>query len=333
MTSAPAADIDGSRSVTPSPVSATVVVLTYNNARTIDCCLRSIATQSRPPVEVLVVDDDSTDTTLSVVVKVAREEQLPVRVLRNGAHNISRGRNIGLSCASTEIVLFLDSDAVADPHWIEQIIRCFDGPDAPAVVGGEVVPAHATAFAEALTVNDLTVRELFANGRLLVQGCNMAVHRERSGGVLFAEDWTHAEDIEYLNRACRHFPWLLAQDAIVHHESRPTPRAYLRQMYRYGFWKVRYTAATGDVRLVDYVPTVLTVLSVLIAPWVLWALLALPILCVVETFFVATYRRPSVRLLPMLLAGWIIKNVGWGAGVAVGLLSTVVQWRRVAGRA
>ena len=76
-----------------------VVVLTYNSARTIDRCLDSLAAQRTAPAEILIVDDASTDGTLAAVEAFRDRCGTPVRVLRNGSHNISRGRNLGMAAA------------------------------------------------------------------------------------------------------------------------------------------------------------------------------------------------------------------------------------------
>jgi glycosyltransferase involved in cell wall biosynthesis len=296
-------------------VQLTVVVLTYDSAATIDACLGSLAAQTRRPAEILVVDDDSTDTTLAQVDRFARQGGVPVRVLPNGSHNISRGRNLGLAAARTELVAFLDSDARADAGWVAALTAAFTGD--VAVVGGAVEPDHATAFAAAIAVNDGAVRQLATAGKLLVSGCNLAVHVGRVGGQRFDERWVHAEDIEYVDRVGR---WALAPDAVIWHESRATARGYLRQMYRYGLWKVRYTVHTGDVRLVDYTPSVALLAAlaagVVVSPWLL---LGYPALSVAETAVVAVWRRPPARMWPRMLGGWLVKNTGWGTGVLVGL--------------
>ncbi|HET9516266.1 MAG TPA: glycosyltransferase, partial [Actinoplanes sp.] len=301
-------------------------VLTYDSAATIEACLASLAAQHRHPGEVIVVDDDSTDHTLRLVRRFAATGVLPVRVIRNGSHNISRGRNLGLAAARTELVAFLDSDARAEPGWVAGLVDAF-ADERVAVVGGDVVVDHATAFAAAIAVNDGAVRELATAGELLVSGCNMAVHTARVGGQRFDERWVHAEDIEYVDRVGG---WAVAPAAVVWHESRATVRGYARQMYRYGLWKVRYTIHTGNLRLVDWTPLVAVAgalaLGVTVSPW--W-LLAYPALSVAETTVVAAWRRPAARLLPLMLLGWLVKNTGWGLGTLVALAQQVTGRSRI----
>jgi glycosyltransferase involved in cell wall biosynthesis len=308
-------------------VDLTVVVLTYDSAATIEACLASLAVQDRSPAEILVVDDDSSDDTLSLVQRFVRTGAVPVRVIRNGSHNIARGRNLALAAARTDLVAFLDSDARAERGWVAALSAAFAAGEHVAVVGGDVLADHATAFAAAIAVNDGAVRDLATDGALLISGCNMAVHRVRVRGHLFDERWVHAEDIEYVDRVGG---WAIAPQARVLHESRATVRGYARQMYAYGMWKVRYTIHTGDIRLVDYTPVAAmlaaVVLGVAASPWLL---LAYPAMSVAETVVVAVLRRPAPRLVPLMLLGWLVKNTGWGLGVLVALVQQATGRSRI----
>jgi glycosyltransferase involved in cell wall biosynthesis len=307
-------------------VPISVVVLTLDSARTVGACLDSLSAQRLPPAEVIVVDDGSTDVTLAAVAAFAATAPVPVRVLRNGSHNISRGRNIGMAAAHSRLVAFLDSDAWADPGWTEGLVDTFRAEPGTAVVGGGVIAAYASDFAAAVAVNDDTVRRLATSGSLLVSGCNMVVDTGLLDGETFDERWVHAEDIEFVHRVSGRFGWAVAPTAVVRHESRINPRRYFGQMYRYGLWKVRYTAHTGHVRAVDFVPSAVLAGSAALAATVSpLLLLAFPALAVAETLFVAGYRRPPARLLPLMLGGWLVKNTGWGLGVLVALTQQAIH--------
>ena len=99
------------------------------------------------------------------------------------------------------------------------------------------------------------------------------------------------------------------------------------QYYRYGLWKVRYTIHTRNVRLLEYVPGLVFLASIVlgfaVSPLLL---LAYPALGVAETVFVVAYRRPAVRLVPLMLVGWWVKNTGWSLGV-LGALVQPASWR------
>lgn len=91
--------------------SVTVVVPTRNNIRTIESCLRSVVEQSHPDVELIVVDNHSTDGTPQVA------ERLADRVITAGPER-SAQRNTGIEAARGEWVLWLDSDMILPPRTI-----------------------------------------------------------------------------------------------------------------------------------------------------------------------------------------------------------------------
>lgn len=92
-----------------------VVVPTRNNARTIRACLQSVRDQTYPAVELLVVDNDSTDGTLEVAHEVAD-------VALSGGPERSAQRNLGIAKARGEWVLWLDSDMMLPADSIERAV-------------------------------------------------------------------------------------------------------------------------------------------------------------------------------------------------------------------
>ena len=97
-----------------------MVILTYNSVATIGSCLESLVQQVYQDFEVVVVDDESTDGTLSIVSEYS--SSLRLTVTRNGSHVIPRGRNIGIACCQTDLIAFLDSDDSASPDWTRVIV-------------------------------------------------------------------------------------------------------------------------------------------------------------------------------------------------------------------
>lgn len=95
----------------PVEGSVTVVVPTRNNIRTIEACLRSVTEQSHPHVELVVVDNHSSDGTPAVA------ERYADRVITAGPER-SAQRNTGIEAATSEWVLWLDSDMILPARTI-----------------------------------------------------------------------------------------------------------------------------------------------------------------------------------------------------------------------
>lgn len=106
--------------VPPTPT-VSVVVITYNSARTIDATLASIAAQDRRPDEVVVSDDASSDDTLAIVERW--RDRLPLVILAND-------RNVGSGCnrarahgaATQDLIAPVDADDVWLPDHLATLV-------------------------------------------------------------------------------------------------------------------------------------------------------------------------------------------------------------------
>ena len=102
-------------------MSASVVIPARNAERTLPRVLEALHRQEVQPLEVIVVDDSSTDRTVAI----ARD--LGARVIPSGRHQLAGGaRNAGLDVAQGDTVVFLDADAVPHDDWGVSLARAFD---------------------------------------------------------------------------------------------------------------------------------------------------------------------------------------------------------------
>lgn len=96
-----------------------VIVATYNRAALLSQALGSLLTQSRPPDEIIVVSDGSTDATEAVTAAAAKTFANRLRFIRQPNSGLSRARNRGLSESQGELVWFFDDDDIALPDALE----------------------------------------------------------------------------------------------------------------------------------------------------------------------------------------------------------------------
>ena len=114
----------------------TVGVITRNRASDLAEMLESLTKQVRPPDEVLIVDNGSTDRTQEVLEQF--RERLPIRWEFLERANIPAARNLVIDRAANEIVSFVDDDCIAEPHWLAAVERGFLRAENIGVVGGWV---------------------------------------------------------------------------------------------------------------------------------------------------------------------------------------------------
>src|SRR5580704_17133127 len=93
-----------------------IIVTTYNNHNTLRACLSSIRDQDYGPIELIVVDNSSTDDTVRIA------EEYTEHVYNKGPER-SAQRNFGVSRAQGEYVCVIDSDMELSEHVIGACVR------------------------------------------------------------------------------------------------------------------------------------------------------------------------------------------------------------------
>lgn len=117
------------RSMNPPLVS--VVIAVHNGRRYLEETLRSVRAQTHPAVELIVVDDGSSDGSRELVRTVAPQAEL----IAQANQGVSTARNRGLAASRGDYVAFLDQDDVWHPQHVEAQLRAFEQePERGAVV-------------------------------------------------------------------------------------------------------------------------------------------------------------------------------------------------------
>jgi glycosyltransferase involved in cell wall biosynthesis len=100
----------------------TVVIPSYNTADYIDQCLESLKTQTLNELEIIVIDDASSDGTIHKILSHAdQDNRISLIALAKQSGSPGRARNIGLALASAPYVAFIDSDDWVEPNMLESL--------------------------------------------------------------------------------------------------------------------------------------------------------------------------------------------------------------------
>jgi hypothetical protein len=182
----------------------TVLLATYNRGQYIEEALDSLLGQTRPPDEVLVVDDGSTDDTRQRVQRYG--EQVRYLAKRNGGK--ASALNVGLREATGEWIWCFDDDDIAVPDGLEQMLRHLarqraadfayggqftgkSGPDGRIVRGHPVLPPD-------LPARDLFGRTLRTIPFLMQSALIRRARIHALGG--FDERYARSQDYEFVTR-------------------------------------------------------------------------------------------------------------------------------------
>ena len=192
-----------------------VVIPTWNRAPLVCEAVESALSQRLGQVEVIVVDDGSTDDTANVL---TRNFGARIHLLRlPSRRGVGAARNAGIQIASGELLAFLDSDDLWLPGKLEAELRVFERfPEAEAVVSDslcfvegqadddsrfERIGLLAAAKSQVRWVSE--IEWLWTNSRNAVQMSSVILRRRALAqieGALFADDLRSCEDWEFQMR-------------------------------------------------------------------------------------------------------------------------------------
>lgn len=243
--------------------SATILICTYNRAALLRESLRAMAALVPPPecdVEIVVVDNNSTDATPQVIATAAATSPFRVVGLHERAQGKSFALNRGLQMARGDIIALTDDDVWPDQEWLHRIVATFRERDVNFVFGKVLPRWGATPPADLLTTSAQDIWGPLAlvdygdepaeytadrTGQRLPIGANLAFKRD---ALVQVGGWrtdlgkvnntlTSGEDHEIFCRFRRfgHYSGFYDPNIVVRHyvPARRLTRQYFRQWF---FW-------------------------------------------------------------------------------------------------
>ena len=112
------------------------IICTHNRDTYLGAAIDSLLTQDFPNFEVVVVDNASSDRTKEVVESRLSDPRL--KYIYEAVTGLSVARNTGATHSQSEILAYLDDDAIATPHWLNILYAAYQENEQLAIAGGKV---------------------------------------------------------------------------------------------------------------------------------------------------------------------------------------------------
>ncbi|WP_201529335.1 glycosyltransferase family 2 protein [Psychrobacter frigidicola] len=125
-----------------------IIVPVYNVELYIDACLDSIKQQTYKNIEIIVVEDCSTDSSMQVLQFHLKDER--VKLIQHERNSgLSAARNTGIEAATGEYMMFVDSDDIIDLNLVESCVNC------AIETGAELITYGFTPFEDGVSNSEL----------------------------------------------------------------------------------------------------------------------------------------------------------------------------------
>lgn len=202
-----------------------IIITTYNRASLLERCIQSALAQPYSPVEVIVVDDDSTDETKSIADKYAKH----VRYIHKQHSGIAATRNVGCRAAKGKYIAFVDDDDLLHPARLTELALVLrEYPEAVcAFCVGHIIDdqgrdtgvsyyPHMQEGGENCLLNDCYERMVPAT--ITLTPLNTLFKRDAGESIeWFDERFIHGcEDVDFFMRLCHVGPMVYVPKALTY---------------------------------------------------------------------------------------------------------------------
>lgn len=251
------------------PPMLSVIVPVYNAESFLSRCLDSLLRQTYPHLEIICVNDGSTDGSAAILDAYAAKDSR-VKVIHKENAGVSVARNRGLALAKGDIIGFCDADDAYVPGALERVVALFESAECEIVVTGfytlgEDGSGPVRCVPEAFPCTGRELQE-----RMLYQDCIMGAvwnkffKRACVSGVKFDTRLTHCEDMHFVSQVLQRYP---------------EAKVFISSQITYNY-VVNNTSATRDSsRLLDergqlrYITAWSAILKLYPRDWKMWLLI------------------------------------------------------------
>ena len=249
-----------------------IVVAAKNEESNIKDCVQSILNATGGKVEIIVVDDGSTDQTPQLLLRFQNQ----IRVITTNGLGPALARNIAVSKTQKDFIAFADADCVVRPDWLTNLVGEFSKADTTyvAIGGAQLTHPHANhwdrfhskfmermGFISDYIHQNQDIREVNHNPT-----CNVLYQRavlEEIGG--FDDELWPCEDLDLdIRLKKKGYRLLFTPLAKIEHHRPDSFRKFMKMMFRYGFGHAQLIKKHGPCQKIHVVPIVILVTFLMI---------------------------------------------------------------------
>ncbi len=259
-------------------LSIEIIIPVKNAENTISSCLDSLLKLDYPHRIITVIDDGSTDNTLSIL----HSYKPNINVITTNGVGPSKARNMAVALSKAEMIAFTDADCIVDQDWLDELLKGFQQfPQAQAVGGCQQEPINVTPFEKLIfhfmkkasliaeymhPSSSHNIREVNHNA-----SCNVMYKKEiLQNAQGFREDLWPGEDVELDFRLKKKECSLFFNPAAVVYHHRPKDlTSFKMMMTRYGLAQGFLVRQYGLFRKIHLVPflSFIAILSIVLFLW------------------------------------------------------------------
>lgn len=316
---------------------AAVIVAVFNEEQHLSGLLDSLLSQTRPPHEIIIVDDGSTDSTPALLKSYAARDSR-VRIFRQKNRGPAAARNLGWKESVSDLCVFTDGDCVPEADWLEKLLPALDHPEAGAAAGTYKTLNKHSLLARFIG-HEIAWRHSRAGDTVDAHGSfNLAVRKsvlEETRGFKEFYKKPSGEDFDLTYRISRKWKIAFVRSAVVGHYHPEKFWGYMKNQCRRGYDRMLVyrdhpekksgDSYTGGAAKYQVLGAGALLFSLVILPsfipgvvWLRWFSFGLVLFCSFAGFPYIMARDPKAAVYGVFVS--FARSFFWFSGAAAGML-------------
>lgn len=205
-----------------------IVIPVYNSEKTIVKCLESVCNQTFKNIEIIIVNDGSTDTSLEKIYHFFLDKEVKYRVINQKNKGVSYARNVGIKTSSGRYIAFIDSDDFWKKEKLEKQIE-FIKKEKIFILGtliNKQKPKKDNTFIKQYGLNDMLFSNRLYTSSVIVEKQILEKYNYFNENIVYSEDYNL-----WLNISCDYKIYVL-QEVLTYYNTEPNNEKLSQKIWK-----------------------------------------------------------------------------------------------------
>jgi glycosyltransferase involved in cell wall biosynthesis len=198
----------------------TIIVPIYNSEKYIKRCLDSVCAQSYTDLEIILVNDGSTDNSLNILQEYAESDNR-IKVVNQENKGVAAARNTGLRNATGDFILYVDSDDWIEKNMVQRMLELMEDADIVFCSSDHADSSEKVEKEDSQNIEIWNQKkqqsEFMKHKRMTGMLWNKLIRRTLTTGISFNEKTGYGEDAEFLWKVLKRSKKMVVTNEILYH--------------------------------------------------------------------------------------------------------------------